>query len=383
MVRLKEVVIHKYRCLANDLTLDVSDKITSIIGKNEIGKTSMLEAIAKANYFDSANTRFKYDKLFDYPRKDIHDDGISDEAAVTLTYEMSDEMIREIEEYLRRPLVDTEFSIKTDYSGKRTLTHADDLVNDYVYETFIMPSIPNFLFYDELSMLPSRVSVNRLINSDDLTDAERTAKALVMLSGLDLEELSGAKNFEIYKKKLEEAEGRISREFSKYWSGNQNLQLELELVQQEPAQETKKKKFFFFGGGDKDDELDNLYIDIRIHDRKNMISLPFEKRSKGFKWFFSFFVWFMAVQKEHAANFIFLLDEPGINLHEEAQDDLMNLMKDISEDAQIIFSTHSPYMIVDNDNANYALEDSPSGTVASLINPSKEYTEKANKEVSC
>ncbi len=368
MILLKKVVIHKYRCLVPDLTMEISDKITSIIGKNEIGKTSTLEAIGKADYFDSANTRFRYDPLFDYPRKDIGDGNLEECPAVTLTYEISDDLKAKIEEYLRRPVLDKEFEVVTNYNGVRTLSKADDLIDDYIYEKYLLPNIPNFLFYDELSVLPSRVSVDRIINADDLTDSERTAKALIMLSGLDLEGLSEATDFEIYKKRLEEAESRISKDFLKYWSGNQNLQLEIELVREEPKEKSRKKRFLFFGGKAEENILENLYLDIRIHDRKNMISLPFEKRSKGFKWFFSFFVWFMAVQKENAADYIFLLDEPGINLHEEAQDDLMRLMGTISEKAQIIFTTHSPFMVVDNKNVNYQLCDSDNGTYAEKIN---------------
>jgi predicted ATP-dependent endonuclease of OLD family len=40
-----------------------------------------------------------------------------------------------------------------------------------------------------------------------------------------------------------------------------------------------------------------------------------------------------------------LLDEPGLNLHASAQADLLRFLEDLSEDYQIIFTTHSPFMI--------------------------------------
>jgi predicted ATP-dependent endonuclease of OLD family len=39
------------------------------------------------------------------------------------------------------------------------------------------------------------------------------------------------------------------------------------------------------------------------------------------------------------------LDEPGLNLHASAQTDLLRFIEDLSDDYQIIYSTHSPFMI--------------------------------------
>ncbi len=80
-----------------------------------------------------------------------------------------------------------------------------------------------------------------------------------------------------------------------------------------------------------------------MRDRKNMVSMPLG--SRGFQWFFSFWVWFKAIQKERSCPLILLLDEPGLNLHASAQKDLMRLMEDIAGHSQIIFTTHSPYML--------------------------------------
>jgi predicted ATP-dependent endonuclease of OLD family len=40
-----------------------------------------------------------------------------------------------------------------------------------------------------------------------------------------------------------------------------------------------------------------------------------------------------------------LLDEPGLNLHASAQADLLRFIEDLSDNYQIIYSTHSPFMI--------------------------------------
>ena len=40
-----------------------------------------------------------------------------------------------------------------------------------------------------------------------------------------------------------------------------------------------------------------------------------------------------------------LLDEPGLNLHASAQADLLRFLEDLSKDYQIVYTTHSPFMI--------------------------------------
>ncbi len=87
-----------------------------------------------------------------------------------------------------------------------------------------------------------------------------------------------------------------------------------------------------------------MWLEIRIHDAANMLSIPLEKRSKGFRWFFSFLIWFLAVENDNSKNFCFLLDEPGQSLHEVAQGDLLRLLEDLSEQSQFVITTHSVFM---------------------------------------
>ena len=53
----------------------------------------------------------------------------------------------------------------------------------------------------------------------------------------------------------------------------------------------------------------------------------------------------MKIQEDRNSTYILLLDEPGLNLHAKAQNDLLNFLADLSNDYQIIFTTHSPFMI--------------------------------------
>lgn len=50
--------------------------------------------------------------------------------------------------------------------------------------------------------------------------------------------------------------------------------------------------------------------------------------------------------------YIFMFDEPGLNLHPKGQVDLQNVFEDITKTNQIIYSTHSVFLI----NKNYPTE---------------------------
>jgi predicted ATP-dependent endonuclease of OLD family len=84
-------------------------------------------------------------------------------------------------------------------------------------------------------------------------------------------------------------------------------------------------------------------LDIRVKNKG--VSLPLKNRSKGFNWFFSFLVWFKKIQEDQNSNYILLLDEPGLNLHASAQADLLRFLEDLSQNYQIVYTTHSPFMI--------------------------------------
>lgn len=86
-------------------------------------------------------------------------------------------------------------------------------------------------------------------------------------------------------------------------------------------------------------------LDIRVANSRSMVSLPLANRSKGFNWFFSFLVWFKKIQEDRNASYILLLDEPGLNLHAMAQHDLMRFIDSLADEYQIIYTTHSPFMI--------------------------------------
>lgn len=68
------------------------------------------------------------------------------------------------------------------------------------------------------------------------------------------------------------------------------------------------------------------------------------QRSKGQQWYLSFYIKIVSLIKEDKPN-ILLIDEPGLYLHAKAQKDLLQVLKKHSSNYPVIFSTHSPFLI--------------------------------------
>jgi predicted ATP-dependent endonuclease of OLD family len=95
-----------------------------------------------------------------------------------------------------------------------------------------------------------------------------------------------------------------------------------------------------------DPEFDNIpFLQIGVFDGHSTYSLS--ERSLGFRWFFSFllFTQFRQSRAGHSGT-VFLFDEPASNLHATAQMRLLDGFSNIlSENSYIVYSTHSHYMV--------------------------------------
>ena len=86
-----------------------------------------------------------------------------------------------------------------------------------------------------------------------------------------------------------------------------------------------------------------LYIDFS--DATTVYDTP-KSRSLGFLWYLSFYINFISTTLEAKTNeYLFLLDEPGLHLHPAGQKDLTRLLENLAEKNQLVYTTHSPFMI--------------------------------------
>ena len=128
----------------------------------------------------------------------------------------------------------------------------------------------------------------------------------------------------------------------------------------------------------KDSEKNNIpYVRFSILEGESNFTL--RERSLGFQWFFLFLL-FTRFKRDENKPTMFLFDEPAANLHARAQQALLESFNKIVENEnKIIYSTHSAYMInprwlscayiVENEAIDYEATDDPynvSSTPASI-----------------
>lgn len=404
MLTLTEVQVWKYKSIEDSTPVAISDTVTVLVGKNESGKTAFLEALHKALPLDGA----EYNYISDYPRKDLvryrpRHEAKDYETTVKLTFRIEKDLAEKINRELfggaevvvpgstftrntninnssfinfhpndelalislRKSLIDLEHSDDV-FNGSVRLEDvltkiealslpADNglatfaavwrtraikpsgwgLIDGHIWKAYLSPALPKFLYFDDYKLLEGKINLPALQQREtakQLTDADETAQGLMQLAGTTLNELMSEEGYETAKAKLEAIGLNITEKIFEFWKQNQDLDVEFDL-------KADAKDVAPYNTGV------NLYI--RIKNRRHGVTVPFDQRSKGFIWFFSFLVWFDAVQSRAETNdaLILLLDEPGLNLHALAQADFLSYIRELSAQHQIIYTTHSPFMV--------------------------------------
>ena len=120
MINLKKATLHKYKCIENDQSFEVDKDITVLVGMNESGKTAILEALAKTNYFEE-DKKFIFNRTHDYPRREKKKMEKREERAkaITCEFEISPDLLLEISEDIGTGVFEQNTIRKeTYYSGK-------------------------------------------------------------------------------------------------------------------------------------------------------------------------------------------------------------------------------------------------------------------------
>lgn len=390
---LKKVTIHKYKSFLTEQTYEVESQITRIVGKNESGKTALLEALAKSNYFED-NAEFKFSKDLDYPRGELTKVRNENPEAITCEYELSDEDIQKIEDDFESGIIQKQiFSVTSYYDNTRTTTgvsvdfsvfkdwliktfgvgdqgkefineadsfsNLEDTVTEnstlpgmkeiktelekikdasggwknslegYIYRTFISPAIPKLWYFSDYFSLPCRINLN------DFATGKPTGS-------LSSEEYKIAKAlFELSGLQIDDIQSESNFETFKSQLEATSNSITDDMFEYWTTNQNLEIRF------DIEHAANNVrYLNIRIYNSKHRVTLPLKNRSKGFLWFFSFLVWFSKIQGDKNSKYILLLDEPGLSLHASAQNDLLRFIDEkLAPEYQVIYTTHSPFMI--------------------------------------
>lgn len=97
-----------------------------------------------------------------------------------------------------------------------------------------------------------------------------------------------------------------------------------------------------------DSDSDRVYVNLTLLDGPSEYAIS--ERSLGFRWFFCFllFTYFRGLRQD-TKGVVFLFDEPASNLHAKAQEELLSSFEMIAGATNVIlYSTHSQYLINPN-----------------------------------
>jgi hypothetical protein len=195
--------------------------------------------------------------------------------------------------------------------------------------------LPRFFYFGEYSQLSGRVALGRVLSEarEDLEPDEDTAVALLRLAGVDQSDLR-EEDYERRVAELEASANEITRQVFEYWTQNQQLRVRFDVdkeIEQDPNTGVQN--------------IIEWWLDIRLDDLRHMFTTNFQTRSHGFQWFFSFVAAFTEFEDE-PERVIVLLDEPGLALHARAQNDFLRFInKRLAAKHQVVYTTHSPWMI--------------------------------------
>lgn len=389
---LEKIYIENFLSLVNEQELKISNRITTLIGGNAAGKTSILKAISKLNgesidtkekninhkndetkifakfrisvseqkeinsiYHDEDDNRFilypasedifynlylKENGELEYSLCNQNEEEIDlIELSIPTIINYFDDLLKEIEnDEVKIKIIDKISNKNTISKVLDELTEEEkNMITDNIKNMLSKLSkeitdlsntlIPNYKFIYMNSF--KDVLVDKILIDD--IDKNKTVLNFLDIAGIKKEEIINAVNSDD-RQQIRTIENKtvsvVTQHFKKIFS------------------QVKDDEYFKISMtiDNKNRSLD-FWIQNKI---TGEAVLPFSAESEGMQWYLSMYLrlyeYFNNIEEN--TKYILLLDEPNIYLHAEAQYDLLNnVFKQKLRDVQIIYSTHSPYMI--------------------------------------
>jgi predicted ATP-dependent endonuclease of OLD family len=93
---LKSVQVMHFKCVKDSTEFTIDPKVKCLVGKNESGKTAILQAIEKLNPIDPADAKFD---ILEYPRAEMSEYQESEEehSALITAWELSDDDVTAVQ----------------------------------------------------------------------------------------------------------------------------------------------------------------------------------------------------------------------------------------------------------------------------------------------
>jgi energy-coupling factor transporter ATP-binding protein EcfA2 len=200
---------------------------------------------------------------------------------------------------------------------------------------YVIDHLPKFVYFDQYSVIESAIHIPTFIatlKSHPDSPGLRSTNCLFRHVNLDLDildKLGTHKNATdenpLIRRQVDErsillstASNQMSRRFGNWW-------------------DQRRIKFRY--------DIDGDYFRVWVSDDLDPSEIELEQRSAGLQYFFSFYLIFLVESGDVYQDSILLLDEPGLQLHPTAQQHSVKFFERLAQENQIMYSTHSPFMI--------------------------------------
>lgn len=206
--------------------------------------------------------------------------------------------------------------------------------------------LPVFIYFENYGILDSSVYLPRFL--EDLVSGPEEPRVRTINAMFKHVELSAREISDLGREEVSEARAASQPITGEMIAGDQQRK-ELRNVKLNSASIDISQRFSEWFGQRRHKiryQADGSYFRVWISDdRRPDLDIELESRSKGFQWFFSFYLVFLVESGEGHEDAILLLDEPGLHLHPMAQQELMGFFETLSKDNPLIYTTHSPFLI--------------------------------------
>lgn len=353
-----------------------TDVSTVVIGRN-YGKTRIVEfPELKAIPFDEVDTKSKVKKIAAAVRAAAQ----KQEAPAVLeaaadAYETGSSATRVRDTWASQAAAAAK-ALRTALAGadaeltdkqEETLSELEELTDSIVGDkeaqqnarNWAVGAIPKFIYVDEYPELDGHQDIAAYVHrksQSQLNVSDKNFEKLCKVAGLnpeDLQKLHGQNDYETRNQLANRASAVVTGEIKRLWKD-------------------RPLKIRF--------NLDAHHLDTIISDPTSTydVEVNLNDRSRGFQWFFAFYITFSAdTDGGHAENAVLLLDEPGLYLHAKSQSDLLHHLE-VDFSNQILYSTHSPFMVPTHaldsvrtvnidEEAGTAVTNDPTGDVRTLF----------------
>lgn len=343
-MKLKNFYIKKFRCILDSWEVYLSwDNITTIIGQNESGKSTILDGLYA--FYSWIIT------LDDLDQTIIGDEKMPQ---IMCTFEcdptsfskevFSDEYIKKLK--LKEHKITVIRSRNVDLSTNVfDIAADDDLCEDsedyYQLIEYIKSYMPEFIIFKANSLLPEKIPLEDIKETKSI-DSQTTWRESVLhlLKMLDIDstffETSNDVNLD---NKIERLNVRLNTEI---WLFRKQF------IWKERKIKINFKKKIYQTWEETYNPATQAWKPYLQFDISDKIWYKPHQRSDWVKRFLAFFLQLWAIAKRDTDNeIVYLIDEPGTNLHANAQRDLLTYFETRANDLNIIFTTHSPFLLDD------------------------------------